>query len=172
MRKGNQRENESTPFTSCHCFNIWACGDAMMRAMFPNFTVLYLYLIINFRNCKKVKTHFNTRIPPASSVTKTKPTPTPTPMTTRRRMTTTTTMTRRMTTTTTRKWRRTTMTTRRTTTATTLGNCCRLYEKHWETSAMINFTKELPQNKTVIQLGTYGAVLKKVPMTAPSGGSL
>ena len=45
--------------------------------MFPNFTVLYLYLIINFRNCKKVKTHFNTRIPPASSVTKTKPTPTP-----------------------------------------------------------------------------------------------
>ena len=26
---------------------------------------------------------------------------------------------------------------------------------------MINFTKELPQNTTVIQLGTYGAVLKK-----------
>ena len=33
----------------------------------------------------------------------------------------------------------------------TLGNCCRLYGKHWEMSAMINFTKELPQNTAVIQ---------------------
>ena len=33
----------------------------------------------------------------------------------------------------------------------TLGNCCRLYGKHWATLAMTNFSKELPQNTTVIQ---------------------
>ena len=33
----------------------------------------------------------------------------------------------------------------------TLGNYCGLYRKHWETSAMINSTKELPQKTTVIQ---------------------
>ena len=34
---------------------------------------------------------------------------------------------------------------------TTPNCCCLLYEKHWETSAIINLTKELPQNTTVIQ---------------------
>ena len=53
----------------------------------------------------------------------------------------------------------------------TLGNCCRLYGKHWETSALINFTKELPQNTTVIQ-SEHTDQYQKVPMTAPSRGSL
>ena len=33
----------------------------------------------------------------------------------------------------------------------TQGNSSRLYGKHWEMSAMIDFTKEMPQNTTVIQ---------------------
>ena len=33
----------------------------------------------------------------------------------------------------------------------TLGNCYRFYGKHWETSAVIDFTKELPPNTIVIQ---------------------
>ena len=35
----------------------------------------------------------------------------------------------------------------------TLGNCCRFYGKYgnMETSALVNFTKDLPQNTTVIQ---------------------
>ena len=40
-----------------------------------------------------------------------------------------------------------------------------------EMSAMINFTKELPQNTTVVQ-SEHTQLYSKVPMTAPSRGSL
>ena len=40
-----------------------------------------------------------------------------------------------------------------------------------EQRLMINFTKELPQNTRVVQ-SKYTEQYSKVPMTAPSGGSL
>ena len=54
----------------------------------------------------------------------------------------------------------------------TLGNHCRLYGKHWETSAMINFTKELPQNTTVIRSATTEQYTKGSNDSAIYVGSL
>ena len=45
-----------------------------------------------------------------------------------------------------------------------------MYGKHWETLAIISFTKELPQNTTVIQQ-EHTEQYSKVSMTVPLGGS-
>ena len=54
---------------------------------------------------------------------------------------------------------------------TTLRSCWRLYWKHCEASAMINFIKELPQNTTVAK-SDHTEQYSKIPMTAPSRDSL
>ena len=45
----------------------------------------------------------------------------------------------------------------------TLGNCCRLYGKHWETSAMINLNLNLnlASEHNCDSIRTYGSVLQK-----------
>ena len=53
-----------------------------------------------------------------------------------------------------------------------IGNCCRLYGKHWEMSAMVRFSKELPQDTAFDYNKNIQSSIKKVPMTAQSRGSL
>ena len=51
-----------------------------------------------------------------------------------------------------------------------LCNVSILYGKEWTILAMINLTKELPQNRTVVQ-SEHTEQYSKVPMTASSSGS-
>ena len=52
----------------------------------------------------------------------------------------------------------------------TLGNCCRLYGKHWEMSAMINSTKNCLKTQLWFNQNIRSSI-QKVSMTAPSRGN-